>query len=62
MKPEIRRCCFALGLCIVALAIAGCASRPNIDGGIVGSGNRVDCAALAKKDGADAPTPEECKP
>lgn len=48
--------------CIALLSLAGCAATSRSDGGIVGSGNRVDCAALAKQDGAGAPTPEECKP
>lgn len=61
MRP-VRPSNLALALCIAALAIAGCASRPNIDGGIVGSGNRIDCAALAAKDRAQAPAPEECRP
>jgi hypothetical protein len=33
-----------------------------MDGGIVGTGNRIECAAVAKKERTDAPVPEECKP
>jgi hypothetical protein len=48
----------------VALCMAGCAVRPGvdgIDGGIVGTGNRIDCEALAKKDRTGATAPEECR-
>lgn len=62
MRYHLCRLSVFLALCIAALSIAGCSSSPRMDGGIVGSGNRVDCVALAKKDGADAPTPEQCKP
>jgi hypothetical protein len=62
MKMELRRPFFALALCIAALSIAGCSSSPGIDGGIVGSGNRIDCAALAKKERPDATIPEDCRP
>jgi hypothetical protein len=41
-----------LALCIAILALAGCASEPRMDGGIVGTGNRTDCPAAA----------EECRP
>jgi len=62
MKPELGLTSFALALCIAALSIAGCSSSPGIDGGIVGSGNRIDCAALARKERSDATIPEDCKP
>jgi hypothetical protein len=62
MKLEPRRCAFFLALSIAAVSIAGCASAPVMDGGIVGTGNRIECAAVAKKERTDAPVPEECKP
>ena len=46
--------------CIAALSMGACAS-PRMDGGIVGTGNQVDCDAQAKKDGSAAPLPEECQ-
>ena len=45
---------------IVTLVTSAC-STPRIDGGIVGTGNQVDCEARAKKDGTTAPLPEECR-
>jgi hypothetical protein len=67
LEPDARarhptRSAFILALCIAALSIAGCARAPVMDGGIVGTGNRIDCAAVAKKERTDAPVPEECKP
>jgi len=41
-----------------AAAIAGCASVPD-EGGIVGTGNRPDCAALKKR--GETPLPPECR-
>ena len=38
--------------------IAGCATAPREDGGIVGTGNRIDCEELLKKGRS---VPEECK-
>jgi hypothetical protein len=55
-----RRSLWAVATCIVVVTIAGCASSPEIDGGIVGTGNRIDCEALAKKEGIGS-VPEECK-
>jgi hypothetical protein len=45
-------------LLIIIVSLAACATAPEMDGGIVGTGNRIDCEALAKK---DAPLPEECR-
>ena len=42
----------------VLLALAACAAT---DGGIVGSGNRVDCEAERAKGGGRASLPEECR-
>jgi hypothetical protein len=56
-----RRILWSVPACIVLATVAGCASSPESDGGIVGTGNRVDCEALAKKERSQAPPPEECK-
>ena len=42
------------------LLAAGCASMQS-DGGIVGTGNRIDCEAEARKSGTPDSVPEECK-
>jgi hypothetical protein len=41
---------------IVAISVTACSLAPSMDGGIVGTGNRVDCEKQAKKN----ETPEEC--
>jgi len=46
-------------LITISVLLGACAATPEMDGGIVGTGNRVDCEALAKKAGS---LPEECKP
>jgi hypothetical protein len=46
--------------CIAAFSIAGCAVAPSSDGGIVGTGNRIDCEEQVKKDGTRVPPPPEC--
>jgi hypothetical protein len=56
-----RRIPWAIAACIVLATLAGCASSPESDGGIVGTGNRIDCEALAKKQRTQAPLPEDCK-
>lgn len=38
--------------------LAGCATAPREDGGIVGTGSRIDCEDLVKK---GRTLPEECK-
>ena len=58
MRDDLaRRSAWTLA-CIALLTMGGCASSPESDGGIVGTGNRIDCEALAKK---DKTLPEECK-
>ena len=42
---------------IVATAMTACSVAPSMDGGIVGTGNRIDCEKLAKK----SEMPEECR-
>ncbi len=62
MRKRLRRCILlAIPTCIAVVSIAGCAVGPNIDGGIVGTGNRMDCEPQTKKDGTQIPLPEECK-
>ena len=56
-----RRSLWAVATCIAVVSAAACAVSPGIDGGIVGTGNRIDCEALAKKEGTQAPVPEDCK-
>jgi len=46
---------------IAAVSIAGCAAAPNMDGGIVGTGNRMNCEPQTNQDGTPVPLPEECK-
>lgn len=45
---------------IAAMSMAACMTARN-EGGIVGTGNQVDCDAQAKKDGSAASLPEECR-
>jgi hypothetical protein len=40
--------------------LAGCAAAPREDGGIVGTGNRIDCEEQVRKDRGRAPVPQEC--
>jgi hypothetical protein len=47
--------------CVAAILIGGCAAAPRSDGGIVGSGNRIDCEEQVRKDGARTSTPADCK-
>ena len=63
MKSTLRRACVASILRMAIVSLAGCAS-PGIDGGIVGTGNRIDCEALKKeraRERAPAPLPEDCR-
>jgi hypothetical protein len=46
--------------CSAVLSLAGCAATSSSDGGIVGTGDRIDCEAL-RKERAQAPLPEECR-
>jgi hypothetical protein len=46
---------------IGAVLIGGCAPAPSSDGGIVGTGNRIDCQEQVRKDGTKIPPPAECK-
>jgi hypothetical protein len=51
----------ALTMCIAVGSLAACATAPDIDGGIVGTGNRMDCEPRTKTDGTPVPVPQECK-
>ena len=53
------RVLLAIAMCIAALSISACASRPGMEGGIVGTGNRIDCS---NRDSAQGPVPKECEP
>ena len=46
--------------CAAAALIAGCAMEPRQDGGIVGTGNRIECDEQVAKD-ATRPAAEHCK-
>jgi len=48
-------------ICVAIVSIAGCAANPRSDGGIVGTGNSVDCQTQMKKSAPPEPLPEECK-
>jgi hypothetical protein len=43
---------------VATMLIAGCAVAPSSDGGIVGTGNRIDCEDLLKKGRS---LPDDCK-
>lgn len=61
MKKILRfRVATAIALCVAVSSIPGCAVGPGMDGGIVGTGNRVSCDPRMNKDGTPAPLPEEC--
>jgi hypothetical protein len=49
----------AAGLAV--LSMAACSTARMEDGGIVGTGNRIDCEAYARKGGTPDSVPEECK-
>ena len=55
---KLCRILLAITACLAIVGIAACA-RPGIDGGIVGTGNRIDCS---NKDGAQGSVPKECEP
>ena len=62
MKPRVRRSnLWIVLMCISGMLLTACSTSPRMDGGIVGTGNQVDCDAQAKKDGSAAPLPEECQ-
>jgi len=52
-------------LLFLTVVLAGCATAPArppvMDGGIVGTGNQVDCEPRKEKDGTPVPLPEECR-
>ena len=60
MKLAMGRTSLAPFLCIAVVSLAGCAAAPGIDGGIVGTGNKVDCEAL-RKERPPASLPDNCR-
>jgi len=48
-------------LCCLALTLAACATNARMDGGISGTGTRIDCEPKTRPDGTAVPLPEECK-
>jgi hypothetical protein len=62
MNRKVRqRILLALTLCLGAASLAGCASSSDMDGGIVGTGNRIDCAAISNKQPPAGSLPRECQ-
>jgi hypothetical protein len=62
MTSRLRcRMFLAVTICAAAIATTACSTRPRIDGGIVGTGNRVDCDAQSTKDRAPGSAPEDCR-
>lgn len=61
MRPALPRRLAAISACIALATIAGCAATRDIDGGIVGTGNRIDCEATPNKEGRHVPAPEDCR-
>lgn len=60
MTSTLRRLILsAVTTCIVVITISACSRAPRIDGGIVGTGHRIDCEAQAKKE--PSAVPEDCK-
>lgn len=52
---------WAAGASIAILSMASCSAIRMEDGGIVGTGNRVDCETYARKGETPDSVPEECK-
>jgi hypothetical protein len=52
---------WAAAASVAVLSLASCATSRMEDGGIVGTGNRIDCEAYARKGGTPDSVPEECK-
>jgi hypothetical protein len=46
---------------MAAASIGACATTPEMDGGIVGTGNRMDCERQTKSDGTRTSAPQECE-
>jgi hypothetical protein len=62
MRTRLRcRVLWAITMYVAAISITACSVSPGIDGGIVGTGNRVDCEAQAKKNGTPGSIPEDCR-
>ncbi len=62
MKKRLRRSIlWAVVMCVSGVWLAACSSSPRVDGGIVGTGTRVDCEAERSKGGAPESLPPECR-
>jgi hypothetical protein len=62
MRNRLRcRVLWIVAACIAAISITACSVAPGIDGGIVGTGNQMDCEVHAKKGGIPGSVPEDCK-
>lgn len=63
MKTRVwRSILWAVMTCISGIWLTACSLSPRVDGGIVGTGNRVDCEAERRKGGAPESLPPECRP
>ncbi len=62
MKPRARRSYLWIVLmCVSGMLLTACSTSPRMDGGIVGTGNRVDCEAERAKGGTPESLPPECR-
>lgn len=50
----------ALMIAVAVMAMTGCAKSSRIDGGIVGTGDRIECDTQATKDGGSGSMPANC--
>jgi hypothetical protein len=63
MKRRVRgRILWIVMMCISGMLLTACSASPRVDGGIVGTGNRVDCEAERTKGGTPESLPPECRP
>jgi hypothetical protein len=62
MRRRLRcRILSAITMFVAAVSMSACSTAPGIDGGIVGTGNRVDCEGQARKDRIPGPVPQDCE-
>jgi len=63
MKRRVRRSnLWIVLMCISGILLTACSTSPRMDGGIVGTGNGVDCEAERPKGGTPESLPPECRP
>jgi hypothetical protein len=63
MKRRVRRSnLWIVLMCISGILLTACSTSPRMDGGIVGTGNGVDCEAERTKGGTPESLPPECRP